>query len=406
MESGRNVVIIGGGFGGLYAARALRKAPVSVTLIDRRNFHLFQPLLYQVATGGLSPGDVAAPLRSVLRKQKNARVLLGNVVDIDTQRREVVTEDQQRIPYDWLVVATGSRHSYFGHNDWEQFVPGLKTIENATEMRRRILYAFERAEIETDVDRQREWLTFVIVGGGPTGVELAGTLGEIANDTLKDDFRNVRPELARILILDNSSRVLPVYPPDLSESAEESLIKLGVRTRNNVLVTGVDETGVTIRRQDGGTEKIASRTVLWAAGVEPSPLGRLLAERTAAPVDRTGRPVVQPDCSLPGHPQLFVIGDLAHCTDDKGNLLPGVAPVAMQQGRYVATAIQKRLQGEVVQPFRYRDKGSLATIGRASAVADFGKIRFTLCTCWASRTASLSLSSGASHISLSIEAPD
>ncbi len=377
------VVIIGGGFGGLYCARHLRRAPVHVTLIDRRNFHLFQPLLYQVATGGLSPGDIAAPLRHVLRNQKNTRVLLGEVTGIDTAGKRVFLGEGE-VPYDTLVVAAGSRNHYFGKDAWERYAPGLKTIEDATEIRHRIFFAFEAAERESDPRKRAQWLTFLVVGGGPTGVELAGTLGEIANDTLKGNFRSIRPEEAQILLLEGSPRLLPPYPPDLSKKAERELIGLGVRPRTGVRVTGIDPEGVTLETTNGH-ERIETRTVLWAAGVKASPLGELIAEQTGAEFDKSGRVIVEPDLTVPGHLEIFVIGDLAHARDirDKeGTPLPGVAPVAMQEGRYVARAIRDRLAGRAVAPFRYFEKGNLATIGRAAAVAQFGRIHISGLLAW------------------------
>ncbi len=371
------VVLIGGGFGGLYAAKALRGVPVNLTLIDRRNFHLFQPLLYQVATGGLSPGDVAAPLRGVLRKNKRAQVLLGEVVDVDPKARRVIMHDGDA-EYDTLIVATGATHSYFGHEQWARIAPGLKTVEDAIEMRQRILFAFEAAEREQDPDRRRAWLTFVIVGGGPTGVELAGALGEIANDTLKDNFRSIEPSAARILLLDAGSRLLSAYPPGLSAKAEKYLIELGVRTRTNAMVTAVDEQGVTVKCGNS-TDRIASRTVLWAAGVTASPLGKVLAERTGAAIDHAGRVYVQPDLTIAGHPEIFVIGDLANCGGPDGKPLPGVAPVAIQQGQYVAKVIKLREKSGGATspgPFHYFNKGAIATVGRARAVMDLGFIRF------------------------------
>ena len=369
------VVILGGGFGGLYAAKALRNAAVEVTLIDRRNFHLFQPLLYQVATGSLSPGEIAAPLRAVLSHQRNVRVLLDEATDLDAPTRTLVLKSGSEIPYDTLVVATGSRPSYFGHVDWETVAPGLKTIEDATAIRRKILFAFEAAERETDAERRREWLTFVVVGAGPTGVELAGALAEIAHDTLRHDFRSIRPEESRILLLDGSPRVLPTYPEDLSLAAERSLIRLGVRARSDVRVTEVDAEGVTLRNAAGETERLATRTVLWAAGVSPSEFGRVLKDRAGAPVDSRQSVLVNADLTVPGHPEIFVIGDLAHLDQD-GKPLPGVAPVAMQQGGYVARTIEARIRGRQAAPFHYFDKGSLAVIGRAAGVADFGRFRF------------------------------
>ena len=369
------VVIIGGGFGGLSAARALKRAPVRVTLLDRRNFHLFQPLLYQVATGGLSPANIAAPLRGILSRQRNATVLLADAVDIDVARRAVVLSDGA-VPYDTLVVAAGAGHHYFGHDEWAPLAPGLKTIEDAVEIRRRLLLAFEAAEREPDAVRRRAWLTFVIVGGGPTGVELAGALGEIANDTLKHDFRSINPSEAEILLLEAADRVLLTYPPDLSAKAERALARLGVTVRTGTAVTGIDEHAVTVRRGED-EESIATRTVLWAAGVQVSPLGRRLAEATGAETDRAGRLAVQPDLTLAGHPEIFVIGDLALCTDAKDRPLPAIAPVAMQQGRYVGRAIGGRLRGKTPRPFRYHHRGDMATIGRASAVADLGRVHIS-----------------------------
>jgi len=374
------VVIIGGGFGGLYAARALRRAPVELTLIDRRNFHLFQPLLYQVATGGLSPGEIASPLRYVLRKSRNTEVLLGEVVDLDVAGRRVILLDGEAA-YDTLIVATGSSHHYFGNDQWAPLAPGLKTIEDATEIRRRILLAFEKAEREPDAAARAAWLTFVVVGAGPTGVELAGALGEIANDTLRHDFRHIVPAESRILLLEGGARVLPAYPADLSAQAEESLIRLGVRPITGAVVTAIDEGRVLVRR---GTqeERIATHTVLWAAGVAASPMGRTLAERSGAQLDGAGRVIVEPDLSIAGHPDILVIGDLANFSHQTGKPLPGVAPVAMQEGRYAAALVHKRLAGKTMAPFHYHDKGSLATIGRAAAVADFGRIHIHGMAAW------------------------
>jgi NADH:ubiquinone reductase (H+-translocating) len=369
---GHRVVIIGGGFGGLYAAKALRRADVDITLLDRRNFHLFQPLLYQVATGELSPADVAFPLRAVLSKQRNATVLLAEVKDIDPDRRVVVRSDGMEAPYDSLIVATGAKNHYFGSDHWAEFAPGLKSLEDATRIRHRILYAFEAAEKETDPEKRRAWLTFVVVGAGPTGVELAGALGEIANDTLRDDFRSINPEEAQILLLDGSPRVLSPFVPELSAKAEQSLIRLGVRSVLNVKVVGVDRYGVRVQSQQG-EQYIASRTVLWAAGVTAAGFTRTLANRLGIETDRGGRITVDAHCSVPGHPEIFVIGDASVFKGPDGKPLPGVAPTAMQQGSYVASAIKKRLRGEPLKPFRYRDKGTLAVIGRARAVAQFGE---------------------------------
>lgn len=343
------VVIIGGGFGGLYAAQALGHAPVQVTLIDRRNFHLFQPLLYQVATGGLSPGEIASPLRHVLRRNTNTEVLLAEMTDLDVVNRHVVLRDGEE-GYDTLIVAAGASDSYFGNDQWEPLAPGLKTIEDATEIRSRILLAFEKAEREPDEESRRAWLTFVVVGAGPTGVELAGALGEIANDTLRHDFRRIDPSTARIFLVEGSDRVLPPYPPDLSAKAEEALIRMKVRPMVGALVTGIDETGVTVRRGNE-MEHIPARTVLWAAGVQASPLGRILAERAGAKLDRVGRVIVEPDLTIAGHPEILVIGDLANFTHQTGKPLPGVAPVAMQQGRYAAKLVRGRLAGKTFRAF-------------------------------------------------------
>jgi NADH dehydrogenase len=378
--SSHHVVIIGGGFGGLYAAKSLRRAPVRVTLIDRRNFHLFQPLLYQVATGGLSPGDITSPLRFVLKRHKNTHVVLGDVQSIDVESRRVILSDGV-VRYDTLIVAAGSRHHYFGNDQWESFAPGLKTIEDATEIRRRVLLAFETAEREPDPERRSAWLTFVVVGGGPTGVELAGALGEIANDTLKDDFRFIRPSDATILLVEGVDRVLPPYPPQLSAVARTSLESLGVTVRTGTSVTHLDDESVTLSC-DGTEDRIAAHTVLWAAGVQANDLGNDLASTTGATLDRGGRLVVNPDLSLPQHPEILVIGDMAHFAHQGDHPLPSVAPVAMAQGRYVATLIRQRLQGHPTKPFHYIDKGSMATIGRSKAVCDFGRLRFSGLFAW------------------------
>jgi NADH dehydrogenase len=373
------VVILGGGFGGLYAAKALRHALVEVTLVDRRNFHLFQPLLYQVATGSLSPGEIAAPLRAVLRSQSNARVLLGEAVYLDAEGRRLILADGA-VPYDTLIAATGARNHYFGNDSWRAAAPGLKSVEDATEIRHKILYAFEAAEREPDPRRRRAWLTFVIVGAGPTGVELAGALSEIARDTLRHDFRSIHPEDSQILLLDGLPRVLASYPEDLSAAAERSLIRLGVRPRNNVKVTRIDSEGVTLLTPKGA-ERIDTHTVLWAAGVTASEFGEVLARCAGAALNRRGQVMVGPDLTVPGHPEIFVIGDLAYIEQD-GKPLPGVAPVAMQQGRHAADTIVERLRGHAPQPFRYFNKGSLAVIGRAAGVADFGRLRFHGLLAW------------------------
>jgi NADH dehydrogenase len=380
MADSHHVVIVGGGFGGLYATRRLKRAPVRVTLLDRRNFHLFQPLLYQVATGALSPANIAAPLRAVLRRQANVVTLLAEVVDFNIAERQVILSDGQ-LSYDTLVVAAGGRHHYFGHDEWETLAPGLKTIEDATHIRRRVLLAFEAAERETDPERRQAWLTFVIVGGGPTGLELAGNIGELAHHTLRGNFRGMDPASARILLVEGTDRILPPYPPVLSAKAARQAERLGVTVRTGAIVTDIQPDAVTLR-VGSQSDRVPARTVLWAAGVQASPLGARLAKATGAALDRAGRVVVGPDLTLPGHPEIFVIGDLANCTQD-GKPLPGVAPVAMQQGRYVADLIVRRLRGAAVPgPFRYRDHGSMATIGRAAAVADLGWLKLSGFPAW------------------------
>jgi NADH dehydrogenase len=373
MSDVHRVVIVGGGFGGLDAAKLLGKnRAVALTVIDRRNYHLFQPLLYQVATGALSPGEIASPLRAVLSRHRNTEVLLGEVVDFDIAGRRVILRDGEK-PYDDLIVATGATHHYFGHDEWRPLAPGLKTIENATEIRSRVLFAFEHAEREPDSENRAPWLTFAIVGGGPTGVELAGALGEIANDTLRHDFRHIDPRGARILLLEGESRMLPAFSPDLSHKAEKQLIGLGVRCVVKARVTNVDAGGVTYRIGDS-EQHLAAKTVLWAAGVRASSLGKKLAERAGAPLDKAGRVMVEPDLSVPGHPEIRVIGDLANFSHQGGHPLPGLAPVAMSEGRYVARQIGKKVRGEPGSPYRYFDKGMLATIGRNKAVAQFGRL--------------------------------
>ena len=365
----------------MYVAKALGRAPVSVAVIDRRNFHLFQPLLYQVATGGLSPGEIASPLRVVLKKNRNTEVLLGEAVDLDVAHRRVILPDGA-IAYDTLIVATGATHHYFGNDQWEALAPGLKTIENATEIRSRLLLAFERAEREPDPAERRAWLNFVIVGAGPTGVELAGALGEIAGDTLRYDFRHIDPRDAAILLVEGEPRVLPTFPPDLSAKAERQLIALGVRSLTSARVTAIDPDGVTVT-VNGREQRIATHTVLWAAGVRASRLGKVLAERTGAQLDPAGRVIVEPDLSLPGHPEIFVIGDLSSFTHQGAKPLPGVAPVAMQQGSYVARLIRSRVAGRAKPaPFHYFNKGNLATIGRNRAVAEFGKLHISGFPAW------------------------
>ena len=361
------VVIVGGGFGGLYAAKALRDAPVEITLVDRRNYHVFQPLLYQVATAALNPADIAYPLRWVLRRQKNASVILGEARSIDLDAKIVHLADGD-LAYNYLILATGATHSYFGHAEWEANAPGLKTIEDALEIRRRVLVAFENAERETDAEAQKAWLTFVIVGAGPTGVELAGALSEIARHTMTRNFRRINPSSARVILLEGKDRVLPVYPPSLSAKAAKQLEHLGVEVIANAMVTRVNDREVCI-----GETTIPTRTVLWAAGVQASPLARSLG----APLDRAGRVLVEPDLTVPGHRDAFVIGDLAAVEG-----VPGGAPAAIQEGEHAADHIIRTVEGQPMRAFHYRDKGSLATIGRAAGVADFGKLELSGFFAW------------------------
>jgi NADH dehydrogenase len=380
MANPHRVVILGGGFGGLTAALKLKHAPVEVTLIDRCNYHLFQPLLYQVATGSLSPANVAGPLRQILHQQQNTKVLLGEAIGIDTTNREVILSDG-KVSYDTLIVATGSSHQYFGHDEWEEFAPGLKNLNDATAMRGRILLAFEAAERETDPEKLKAWMTFVIVGAGPTGAELAGALGEIAHDTLKHDFRDIDPAKTQIILVEGTDRPLPSYPPKLSAAAGKMLKDLGVTVRTGAMVIGIDAEGVTIKEGER-TETIPTRTVLWAAGVLASPLGKILSENVGAPLDKASRVLVEPDMTVPGHPEIFVIGDLANFSHQTGQPLPGVAQPAIQQGDYVAKVIRHRLRGEKTKPFHYFDKGNLATIGRFAAVADLNFLQLSGWPAW------------------------
>jgi NADH dehydrogenase len=364
------VVILGGGFGGLNAAQKLKRAPVEVTLIDRRNFHLFQPLLYQVATGSLSPGEIAAPLRGVLAHQKNTSVLLGEATDIDPQGKKVLLRDGAAFEYDSLIVSTGSQTSYYGNDGWRQWAPSLKSVEEATAIRHKILYAFERAERAASDEEAQTWLTFVIVGAGATGMELAGALAEIANETLKNDFRKINPQEAKILLLEGGPRVLTSFPEDLSVKAERLVGKLGVQVLKNVMVTEIDQDGVTYNTAHG-SERLKAKTVLWAGGVMTNDFGRKLAARTKAETDRSGRIKVKPDLTVPGYPDVFIIGDLALSHGKKGEPLPGVAQVAIQGGAYAARVIRARLYGrKELPPFHYFNKGDMAVIGRASAIAN------------------------------------
>ncbi|MBD2039529.1 NAD(P)/FAD-dependent oxidoreductase [Microcoleus sp. FACHB-672] len=380
-QSPHQVVIVGGGFGGLYAAQELRRASVEVTLIDKRNFHLFQPLLYQVATGSLSPADISSPLRAILSGSKNTKVLMAEVLDIKPEDQKVVLRGQE-IPYDTLIVATGVSHHYFGKDEWASMAPGLKTVEDAIEMRRRIFLAFEAAEKETDPEKRRAWLTFVVVGGGPTGVELAGALSELAYSTLKKDFSKIDTTEARILLLEGMDRVLPPYPPELSEKAQQSLEHLGVTVRTRTLVTNIEDHLVTMRCGEE-TEQIQAQTILWAAGVKASGMGQIISQRTGAELDRVGRVMVESDLSVKGHPNIFVIGDLANFShQEDGKPLPGVAPVAMQEGQYLAKLIKAKLAGKSLQPFSYADYGSLAVIGRNKAVVNLGFVKFSGFPAW------------------------
>ncbi len=373
MQSPSRVVIVGAGFAGLYCARSLKRAPVQVTIVDRRNHHLFQPLLYQVATAGLNPADIAVPVRSFLRRQKNLDVVLGEVEGFDLDGRRVLLAGGEAIPYDQLLVATGATHSYFGRLDWARFAPGLKTVEDALEIRRRVLVAFEEADREADGRVREALLTFVIVGAGPTGVELAGAIAEIARHTLASEFRRIDPRHARVLLLEGIGRVLPAYPADLSDAARRQLEALGVEVRTNALVTGIDEAGVTI-----GEERVPARTVLWGAGVAASPLARALG----APLDRAGRVKANLDLTLPGRQHVYVAGDLALVSQEGGHPVPGLAPAAIQEGQHVARNMVATLRGDVRQPFRYRNRGTLSTIGRARAVGEVGRFHVKGVLAW------------------------
>jgi len=365
------VVVIGSGFAGLAVIQGLKRAPVDVTVIDRQNFHLFQPLLYQVATATLNPSDIASPIRRIVRHQKNVETQLADVTGFDLDRKVVILADGE-VPFDTLVVAAGATHSYFGHPEWEEYAPGLKSIEDALAIRRRMLLAFEAAEREPDEELRREWLTFVIVGAGPTGVELAGALRDVAKMTLARDFTHIDPASARVVLLEGSPRVLPPYVPELSESAKRQLEGLGVEVRVGAMVTNIDAEGVEV-----GDERINARTVLWAAGVAASPLGKALG----APLDRAGRVLVEPDLTLPGHPDVYVLGDLAYL-EQNGKPVPGVAPAALQMGRHTARNIARTVRGKAREPFRYVDKGSLATIGRGAAVAQIGSRKISGFLAW------------------------
>jgi NADH:ubiquinone reductase (H+-translocating) len=368
------VVIVGAGFGGLDAARALARAPVRVTVLDRHNHHVFQPLLYQVATAALSPGDIASPIRWILRRQKNVEVLLADARAIDSAARLVLT-DREPVPYDYLIVATGAAHAYFGHPAWEKWAPGLKTLDDALDMRRRVLLAFEAAEREPDAEAQRRLLTFVIIGGGPTGVELAGALAEIARQSLRDDFRRIHPESARIVLLEGGPHLLSTFPLNLRTAARASLERLGVEVRTGSAVTGIDADGVTVG--DARDTPIRAQTVIWAAGVAASPLAASLG----VPLDRAGRVLAETTLNVPGHPEIFVAGDICSLEQD-GKPLPGVAQVAKQQGAHAAKNVARAVAGQPLQPFRYFNFGNVATIGRGSAVVDIGPVRASGWLAW------------------------
>jgi NADH:ubiquinone reductase (H+-translocating) len=379
------VVIIGGGFGGMLCAKNLKKSPVEMTLIDRRNFHLFQPLLYQVATGALSPANIAAPLRSILKRQRNCRTLMADVTGFDTTTKEVLTSEGDKIPFDTLVLASGSTHHYFGKDaQWEPLAPGLKTIEDATEIRRKVLSAFEHAEKEEDTAKRNQLLTFVVVGGGPTGVEMAGAICELAKQTMKEDFRTINPKDSRVILVENSERILQTFAEKLSAKALSDLVKLGVEPWLNCRVTDIQPTTVTMQR-NGAVEVVPCETVVWAAGVKGSPLGVKLKEALGMGIetDKGGRVIVNKDCSVGQRGDIFVIGDLAHLIGVDGKQLPGVAPVAMQQGEYLARLIDRRVRGQSpMGEFRYHDKGNMATIGRTKAVAESGGIKMTGYIAW------------------------
>ena len=375
------VVIVGGGFGGLYTAKALKQSSVQVTLIDKRNFHLFQPLLYQVATGGLSPSDIASPLRLILRQHKNVQVLLNSVVDLKPKDKQIILDDDKSISYDILILATGSTHHYFGNDQWENHAPGLSTVEDALEIRNRVFGAFEAAEKENDPIKRQAWLTFVIVGGGPTGVELAGAVAEIVNSSMKGNFNNFTPKDAKIILIEGLERVLPPYPTELSSKAEQELCNLGVTIHTQSMVTSISENNIVLRKGEK-YEQITSHTILWAAGVKASSVGKKLAEKTGAQIDRAGRVIVEPDLSIIGFPDIFVIGDLSSFSHQNNKPLPGIAPVAMQQAKYVAKLIQKQLKGESLPSFVYKDYGSMAVIGKNKAVADFKFIKLSGFLAW------------------------
>lgn len=375
-----HVVIVGGGFGGLYAAQSVAKSQVKVTLIDKRNFHVFQPLLYQVATGGLSPADISSPIRALVNRNKNIQVLMGEVVDIDPDRKTVKLQHKE-ITYDSLIVATGVTHQYFGNEKWEDFAPGLKTIEDALEIRRRIFIAFEAAEKETNPEKHQEWLTFAIIGAGPAGVELAGALAEVAHGTLKEDFRNIDTSKSKIILFSSRDTILPTYPQKLSLKAQKSLERLGVTVVTGARAIDIQKDSLTVRIGDK-IETISAKTILWTAGMKATEMSKILAERTGAEVDRSGRIIVDKDFQLSKYDNIFAIGDLAHYGHQEDKPLPGIAPVAMQEGQYVARLIRSRMKGESIAPFYYFDSGSLAVIGKHEAVVDLGFIKLSGFLAW------------------------
>jgi NADH dehydrogenase len=389
-ESPHRVVVIGGGFGGLLATKSLARAPVEITLIDRRNFHLFQPLTYQIATGALSPAEVCYPLRAIFKRHRNIRVMMGEVTEIDLDGQELLVDPGAgasgpiRVPYDTLIAGGGSRYSYFGHDEWQAVAPEVKSLESALAVRRRLLSAFEAAELEPDEQRRRGLLTFVVVGAGPTGVEMAGQIAELARDTLRRDFRSIDPREGRVLLVEMTDRVLGTFPPSLSRRAVRSLEHLGVTPLLEHRVVDIDSQAVTIQAPDGESERIVASTVIWAAGVTASSLAKRLGDQTQADVDGAGRVTVEPDLTLPGHPEVFAIGDMVRVRSEDGNVqtLPGLAPVAMQEGRYAAKVVKARLRGKTVRPFHYRDKGNLATIGRSRAVADLHLVKLSGFPAW------------------------
>jgi NADH:ubiquinone reductase (H+-translocating) len=382
MPGKQRILILGGGFGGLSAAQALKRVDADITLIDRRNFHLFQPLLYQVATGSLSPGQIAAPLRSVLRRQKNTEVLLGEAADIDPVAKKLTLRDGGVFPYDFLIVATGSKTSYYGKDEWREDAPSLKTVEEATAIRHKLLYAFERAERSDTEQEARAWLTFVIVGAGATGLELAGAIAEIARETLRQDFRRIRPEEAQIILLEGGPRVLAGYPEDLSAKAEQLVTRLGVEVRKNTFVTDIDEHGLNFKHGEG-TGRLDAKTILWTGGVDTTSFGRRLAERTSAETEKSGKIKVRPDLTISGFPEILVAGDLAYVVGKEGRPVPGVAQPAIQEGRYAAKVILARLKGQPAPPpFHYFDKGDMAVIGRAAAVANIFGIHISGLLAW------------------------